>query len=150
MDYEKEYKALKEQLNYEHWEEENRQNREREFRERERRLKKQEAQESQFWAIDWDDAFRKAIPRYRREADEERFFNEKGEFPLDEFFKNELEQVEYAQGIYREEMKSAEKLIRLIRERALRKAAKLVEEKYPDAAIAEYLRNDDFDALVNW
>lgn len=151
-DWEKEAKYLQDELDRERYDRQQEQAQRYEQQQEARRERERNWQEAQCYADSWEDAFEKAIRRYRSEAQDEKRMIESGDYPgfEDTFFQNELEQTLFAQQVYREEMARMREVIARLEQRARNRVAKRVEEKYPDAYIVGYLREDNFNSLVEW
>lgn len=161
-DYEKLYKQMKSEQDDQRW----REDREREVayqrREDDRRRREREEQEAQLYAETWPEAFRKTLPRLRKEASEEAAMN--AEFPADAdtYFTEQVAEHEFAREAYNEEMKKVqqriediraqmEKRIAALEQAARNRAAKRVDKNFgKPTQIGENLRNNDLDAVTNW
>lgn len=134
-----------------------------ERRERERYQRAMSAREAQCYADNWDEAFRKAIPRLRREASsdaEEAAYdpNDQGNY----YFTRLTAQHVAAYELWKQEQQAIQPRIDRIRERAERLIAALeqpareriadqIESTFPDSWIlVENLREDNYSALVEW
>lgn len=149
-DWKKEAGYLRDELDRREDEARREQERAYEERQEQRRQRERDWQEEQCYADSWEEAFRKAIPRLQKEASAEAAL--KGEIPDfdDDFFLHEVEQHRFAQQVWQEEQKRVREQIAEIEKQARERTAARVEEKYPGANVAENLRNDDYNALVNW
>lgn len=167
MDYKSEYENLRQQLDNQRREESRQAEEDYQRREDARRQRIREYQEAQCYAETWDEAFRKTLPRLRKEAGEERQMNEEidgteAAHYMDTYFQEQVEQHEFAQGVWLDENKAVQARIKRIRERAAQlierieqqarnKAAARVDEKFgKETHIGENLRNNDIDSVVNW
>lgn len=161
MDYKSEYEYLKQQLEDERWKQEQESERAYQRREEARREREREWQQEQSCANDWHDAFQKALPRLRKEADEELLLVEQDP-TWDAYFPAQVEQHEYAFEVWQEEMSAidvqimgiklaAEKRIAKLEQKARNKAAKRVDKKFKKSTnVAENLRDDSYQNLVDW
>lgn len=162
MDYEREYKRLQQQIEDERNYEAMRRDQEYQERENSRRQARRASQEAQLYAESWDEAFNKGIARYRREAAEEKEFEESApEKKHDHYFQNMLGQAVAGREEYEAAMREAEariqrvhecaeRLIAAIEQKAREQAAAKVDAKFPNSYIGQALRDDDFMFLVNW
>src|SRR5262245_40313119 len=105
MDYEREYKRLQSQIDDERWQESRR--RDEEYQERQEALARRHREdiEAQSYAENWNEAFNKGIARYRREAAEEKAFEQQApEERHDQFFQKLLAEAEFGRTAYNDEM----------------------------------------------
>lgn len=153
MDYKKEYEYLKQEIEDRKYREEQEYWQRVQQREDERRQRKAERLAELCRADDWWEAFHKGISRLQHEAgylDEDGFFAELVEqhkFAYERFKERNLEHNPARRAIEEEYQKKLAALEESIREQV----AADVDYKFGEGTeIAENLRNDDYEALVNW
>lgn len=132
--------------------------------EQRRREWREQARQEMCTAHDWPDAFRKSIILHRREASSEASDNRDIQKLLAEhpdqsdasamqpitYFTDRIPQLEKAQAIYFEEIAAVEKQIEALRAQVLTKAAERVEAETDLADVADMLRQNDTNGMVDW
>lgn len=154
------YRYLYENLQ-DQWQAEKERRWEEQRRERQERLEevRQRAREYECEAADWFEAFDKGLPRFVHEAHDEQDWMDAQEKP---YFLHHAIQTAFAQAAYKAEMASraarikrildrANRLVELIEAGALEEVAQQVDAAFgTGTAIAKNLRDNDYEALVNW
>lgn len=123
-------------------------------RERDRRDREEQRREEMSHASSWPEAFRKGLYLYRKEAEEERRDNARYKDETDwtptNYFQELPAKIEKAEQIYLEEMRIVEVEIKALQQRVLHHIADLVEIECGYPELAQALREDETDWLVNW
>lgn len=164
-DWKREYERLERQIEDDEYDRRLERDQEYEQREQERRRRRAEAEEMLHYADNWGEAFSKGLTLFRREASEEA--HAAAQYPDEPnmqelWFGGQVEQIEFAQSAWSDEMRAiAEEVHRIRKEadakiaaleaQARNKAADRVDGKFGETClVSEFLRDDNPNGLTEW
>lgn len=165
MDLQRENKRLKTEIEDIRYEQEQERERRDAQRDRESRERLEAFRESQRDARGWGDAFPKGLALYSKEAREELAFAAK--YPdepgtQNPWFPQQVEQIKFAHSAWQEETRAvapeiqrirdeAEQQIKALEQQARNQAAARTDAQFGEAcSVSEFLRADNYNALVDW